>query len=195
MPCLSIQIDPIDDAYDDGLYGNLRVFEERARGVSFLHHEHLLANADADHVEYDDLSALLLIVEIEPTNEEKLFLSEMLVAVRRHHVTDDASEIQAALPGKSLLSVDVHPIHLPDNARVHSCERIIECQRGLTRRDEIDDLARSDTNAINGDERLAGVRATRRDGLNPLKGDGGQRVLLDLDTTRPMTRAICTRET
>ena len=148
LPCLSIEIDPIHYAHDDGLHGNRRVLEQRSRRVAFLHHENLLAHADADDIERNDLGAFLLIVEIESTNEQKFFLSEMLMAVRGHDVTDDASEVHAALPGlrvftttdrvgvvfgcvKNLLPADVHPVHLPDNARVNGCERIVERQRGL----------------------------------------------------------------
>jgi hypothetical protein len=93
----SIEVDSIDHAHYDRLYRDLRVLEQRSRRVALLNDEHLLAHADTDHVERNNLGPLFSIIEIQSTNEQKLLVSEMLVAVCGHHVANDASEIHSRM--------------------------------------------------------------------------------------------------
>ena len=167
-------------------------------GVALLHDEHFLANAHSDHVERDHFSALFAIVEIETPDEQQLLLTEVLVSVRRDDVANDAREIHESACARSrcrrrrrrgasvmssarrrLATAMSTQSTLPDDAGVDRGERIVERQRRLARRDEVDDLARTDTDAVDGDDRLAGVGAGGGDRLDPLQGHRRQRVLLD----------------
>jgi len=82
-------------------------------------------------------------------------------------------------PREAAATGDVHPVDLADDAGVDGGERILERQRCLTRRDEVDDLVGPYTDAVDSDDRPANSDSVGRDRLNPLQRDRRQRVLLD----------------
>jgi len=189
---LTVEVYAIDDANDYGLDGNAGVLEERPRGVALLDHEHLLAHADPDHVEGDDLCAFFSIVEIEAAHQQELFLAEVLVAVSGNDVTDDACEIHEFPSGcgaiadrhwgrigrdivgsQDLPASQVHPVDLPNDTRIHRREWVVESQSSFARCDEVNDFARANANSIHRNERPARVLPRSGDRLNPLQGDGG----------------------
>src|SRR5687768_11654156 len=102
----------VHDTDDHGLDRNLLVVEQCSRRASLLHDEHTLANADADHIERDDLRALFLAIEVEPSHELELLLAEILVSVRGDDVSDYARDEHLAgrLARMDALTVDVHPV-------------------------------------------------------------------------------------